>query len=65
MKDIPKPLNTDETYAYEMIVRLDALCHMVSSLVEHLAEKEGVATTSNKVVEKKAPKKKATKKKGE
>lgn len=50
--NVPKPVNTEETYMYAMVVRLDALCNMVSSLLEHIAVQQGVATTSNVVEEK-------------
>lgn len=50
---VDEPVNVDERYLYAMVMRLDALCHMVSSLVEHIAKKEGVAVEA--VVEKSAP----------
>lgn len=51
MNDVPKPLNSEERYLHAMVVRLDALCHMVSSLMEYIADKEDVAVTNNEVVE--------------
>lgn len=53
MNSIPKPLNTEERYQYEQLIRLDALCNMMSSLLEHISKKEDVAITMNTVVEKK------------
>ena len=49
---IPEPLNAEERYMYAMVIRLDALCHMVSSLVDHIAKKEEVAVEENIVEEK-------------
>lgn len=61
--DVELPVNVEERYLYAMVVRLDALCNMVSSLVEHIASKEGLAVEDVKVVEKPAParKKRTTK----
>ena len=40
-KDLHKPpyepVNSVEHFLYAMFVRLDALCHMVNSLIEHIA----------------------------
>jgi hypothetical protein len=52
LSDVDSPVNVEERYLYAMVTRLDALCHMVSSLVEHIASKEGIAVQENKVVEK-------------
>lgn len=52
MSKIPEPNNVQEQYLHAAVLRLDALCNMLSSLIEHIAEKEGVATTENKRVEK-------------
>lgn len=61
---IPEPVNTDERYYHAMVVRLDALCHMMSSLMEHIAKTEGVATEEVKVVEEQPkPRKRAKAKK--
>jgi hypothetical protein len=65
-----QPVNINERLLYGCMIRLDALCEMVNSIVEYIANKEGVATTSNEltapieeeVVVKPAPKK-TTKKK--
>lgn len=65
LNDVPyQPMNAQEHYLHAMTVRLDALCHMVSNLVEYIAEKEGIATT-NVEVKKKAPAKRAPRKKKE
>ena len=54
-KDLHKPpyepVNATEHFLYAMLVRLDALCHMMSSLIEHFAERDNVATTSHEVKE--------------
>jgi hypothetical protein len=62
--EIETPLNAQERLLHSCAVRLDALCHMMSSLLEHIAEKDNIATTSNKVVEREEekPKKKTTRK---
>lgn len=67
MPEIETPLNANERLLHACAIRLDALCHMMSSLLEHVAEKDNVSTTSNKVVEKveekeEKPKKKVTRK---
>ena len=59
---IPEPLNTDERYMHAMIVRLDALCHMLSTVIEHIGKKDGVTVEANKVETKSAPKKAPTRK---
>lgn len=58
MKGVKEPLNAQEEYLYAMVVRLDALCHMMSSLMEHIAEKEKVATTKSTTTRKRTPAKK-------
>ena len=66
---IPEPVNAQERYLYAMVVRLDALCHMTSSLLEYIAKKEGIAVQENTVVEQvevkkeEAPKRPARKRK--
>lgn len=49
MKDIPTPLNATEKYLHATVIRLDAMCHMLSTIVEHLAEKDDVAVTNEEV----------------
>jgi len=70
--DIPfQPINTREEIAYQTLLRMDALCDMMSSLINHIAKKEGIAVESKKIEVQKvegtkpAPqkKKKSTKKK--
>jgi hypothetical protein len=56
--DVDEPLNVDERYLYAMVMRLDALCHMMSSLLQHIADKENVAVEQVKVAEKSAPSRK-------
>jgi hypothetical protein len=59
--EVDTPVSIEDKYMYAMVVRLDALCHMVSSLVEHIASKEGIAVEENKVQEA-SPKRARTKK---
>jgi hypothetical protein len=51
LEGVDEPLNVQERYMHGMVIRLDALCHMVSSLVDYLASKENVAVEVNTVVE--------------
>jgi len=44
-----RPVNVNERLLFGCMVRLDALCDMVNSIIEYIAEKDGVATTSNEV----------------
>jgi hypothetical protein len=53
--EVDEPVNVQERYLYAMVLRLDALCNMVSSLVEHIASKEGIAVENNTVIEKPKP----------
>lgn len=46
-----EPVNATEHFLYAMLVRLDALSHMMSSLIEYVAERDNVATTSHEVKE--------------
>lgn len=54
MKNVPTPVNATEYLLHAQVVRLDALCDMVSSLIEVYAEKNSIATETN-VVQEKAP----------
>lgn len=54
---IPEPVNIVEQYLHASVVRLDALCNMMSSLLEHIAEKENVALQEVKVNEQARPNK--------
>lgn len=49
---LPEPVNIEEYYLHAIVTRLDALCGMISSLLEAYADKENIATTNNTVVEK-------------
>lgn len=70
IKDLGTPLNYNERLQYASLMRLDALCDMLSSIIEYIASKENVAVEMKTVVEeepkaepKKAnPKRKTTKK---
>lgn len=55
---IDEPLNANERYLYGINMRLEVLIEQMSSLLEHIAKKEGVAVESAKVVEKPAPRRK-------
>lgn len=57
-----QPVNINERLLYGCLIRLDALCEMVSSLLSYIAEKNDVAITNINVEEKLLPKKKSTKK---
>lgn len=43
MDKVDMPLNASERYMYAMVIRLDAMCNMLSSIVEYIAKKEDVA----------------------
>jgi len=66
--NVPEPVNAQERYLHATVIRLDALCHMVDSIVKHIAEKEKVTTVDNKVeenpvIEKPKPKRTSRRKK--
>ena len=46
-----EPVNATEHFLYAMLVRLDALSHMMNSHIEYVAERDNVATTSHEVKE--------------
>lgn len=52
MDNVPKPVNSEERYLHAMTVRLDALCHMVNTLVEQQAKNSGVAVEKNVIEDK-------------
>jgi hypothetical protein len=43
------PLNATEKYLYGINVRLDAIIHMLSSMIEVYANQNNVAVTQNEV----------------
>lgn len=55
LNDVPVPLNAQERLMYAQVVRLDAICDMLSSIVEVMANQNNIAVETKKVVEKKAP----------
>lgn len=68
MKRLPlgDPLNANERFLHGINLRLDILIEQMSSLVEHIAVRDGVATTNGEVKEavaEVAQPKKATRKK--
>jgi hypothetical protein len=58
-----QPVNVNERLLFGCMVRLDALCDMVNSIVEYIAEKEKIAVEAVKVEEEPVVKKRATSKK--
>lgn len=58
--EIEAPVSRSEEVQYQMLIRLDALVHMMSSLIDHIAKKEGIATETNTVSEKKTTAKRKT-----
>ena len=50
--NVPEPLNVQEQYLHGILLRVDALCNMVSSLVEHVAKQEGVSVEHVEVKDK-------------
>lgn len=52
MPKLEEPLNANERYLYAIAIRMDALCSMFASFLEHYANNNGIATTSNCVEEK-------------
>lgn len=51
-RKLDEPLNQQERYLHGIAIRLDALCHMVSGLVEEIAKQKDVPVESVKVTEK-------------
>lgn len=45
--DFDEPVNSNERYLYAIAVRMDAMCSMLSSIIEYIADKEKIAVTSN------------------
>lgn len=68
LNDIPAPLNATERLLYAIVVRQNIQIEQMNSLIEHIAKRDGIATTNNKSVEpqatveeeKPAPKKRTT-----
>lgn len=48
--DVPEPINITDKYLHGMVVRLDALCAMMDSVIQYIADKDGVAVENNKVI---------------
>lgn len=51
MRDIREmePMNAQERFMYEMIVRQNVIIEQLSSIIEHIGKKDGVATQTGKV----------------
>lgn len=49
--NVPEPISIHEKYLHATVVRLDAICHMMTSLLEYIAKKEQLGIESNVVVE--------------
>lgn len=63
MNQVEEPLSANERFLHAIIVRQDVIIEQLSSIVEHIASKEGVATTNGKVET--APAKRTARKKTE
>ena len=50
--DLDTPVNVNERYLHAIAVRMDALCHMMSSFLEVYAKQNGITTESNSTTEK-------------
>lgn len=46
------PMNANERLLHAIVLRQEVMIEQLNSLINHIAEKEGVATTDNKVEEK-------------
>lgn len=62
MYEIDEPCNANERFLYGINMRLNILIEQMSGLLKLLAEQDGIATTTNTVVEE-VPVKKSRKKK--
>lgn len=51
IEKLGKPLNYLERIQYAQLMRLDALCDMLSSIIEHIGNEEGIAVEENKVTD--------------
>lgn len=51
MSDLDQPLNPTERYLHGINIRLDAIIHILSSLVDVYAKQNRIATTSNEISE--------------
>ena len=54
LKDM-QPMNSNERFMYEMIVRQNIIIEQLSSIVEHISKKDGVAVETAKVQTKPEP----------
>ena len=45
-----QPMNATERFLYEMIVRQNIMIEQLSSIVEHIGKKDGIAVQENKVM---------------
>lgn len=61
VQEVEEPLSSNERFLHAIIVRQDVIIEQLSSIVEHIASKEGIATTNGKV-ETAQPKRTARKK---
>jgi DNA-binding MltR family transcriptional regulator len=66
LNKIPEPLNAQERLLYAMVVRQNIMIEQMSSIIEHISKKDGVAVEETKVVEEvvKPTRKRTTKAKG-
>lgn len=54
---IPEPLSVQEQYLHGILIRMDALCNMMSAFIKAYAEQNDIST-ERQVVEEKVPRKK-------
>lgn len=62
IRDVPEPLNVEEKYLHGILIRLDAIMHMMSLFVETYADKHAIAVVEEKVVSKPSASRKKKKK---
>lgn len=47
--EMEQPLNANERFLYQVAIRLDVIIEQNNSIIEHLAKKDSVAVTNQKV----------------
>lgn len=55
IKPTPEPYNVEEKYLHGINIRLEILIEQMSSLLEHIAKRDAVATINSVVEEKLTP----------
>lgn len=51
IEEVEQPLNANERFLYAVVVRLDAIIDMMSSMVEVYANQNNMAITNNEIKE--------------